>query len=162
MQDGSDTTAPILVTGATGYLGRTLVDKLAKEGHHVRVYLRDLSKAGDWEKLGVEIFRGDYSDLTRLEEAAMGTRLIYHLGEAPTVSNKARRYNVELVRRLIGRALHFPRQRLIFTSSLSVAGIPSATPATEETAPNISAEATIGSNTRSFMAYVPSPICLAC
>lgn len=126
---------PVLVTGASGFVGRVLVENLVKEGVRVRAYVRDPLKVEHFEKMGVEVFRADYSDLTRLEEAALGTRVIYHLGEAPTVSNKLRRYNVELVRRLIGRALHSPRQRLVFVSSLSVCGIPSVTPATEETPP---------------------------
>lgn len=135
MMENLPETAPVLVTGASGFVGRVLVENLVKGGVRVRAYVRDPLKVAYFEKLGAEIFRADYSDLTRLEEAALGTRVIYHLGEAPTISNKMRRHNVELVRRLIGRALHSPRQRLVFVSSLSVCGIPSVAPATEETPP---------------------------
>jgi len=135
MEEFSQENAPVLVTGATGFVGNALVERMIKEGLRVRAYVRNLDKASHLEKKGVELFRGDFSDLTRLEEATIGTRLIYHLGELPTVGNKNRRHNVELVGRVIGRAAHHPRQRLVFVSSLSVAGIPSVTPATEDTPP---------------------------
>lgn len=135
MEEINQENLPVLVTGATGFIGNALVERMIREGWRVRIYIRNPEKASHLEKKGVELFRGDFADLTRLEEATIGTRLIYHLGELPTIGNKNRRQNVELVRRLIGRAVHHPRQRLVFGSSLSVAGIHSVTPATEDTPP---------------------------
>jgi nucleoside-diphosphate-sugar epimerase len=133
MKEQIEKDAPVLVTGATGFIGQGLVERLLKEGLKVRAYVRNPSKVSDGDKKGIELFRGDFSDLIRLEEATIGTGLIYHLGELPTAGSKTRRHNVEIVQRLISRAAHHPRQRLIFVSSLSVAGIPSITPATEDT-----------------------------
>ncbi len=135
MIDEIDENSPVLVTGATGFLGHALVEGLLKRGVKIRVFVRSVNKIGDWEKRGVEIFRGDFSDLTRIEEATIGARMVYHLGETPITGSQSRRHNVEIVRRLIGRCAHQPRKRLVFASSLSVAGIPSESPATEKTPP---------------------------
>ena len=50
-------TAPILVAGATGYLGRFIVAELHRRGHRVRAVVRDRDRAvspGPWEAPGLE------------------------------------------------------------------------------------------------------------
>ena len=49
-------TAPILVAGATGYLGRFIVAELHRRGHRVRAVVRDRDRAvspGPWEAPGL-------------------------------------------------------------------------------------------------------------
>ena len=133
--ESSEPKNPVLVTGATGFIGAALVDQLIKAGRPVRVFVWSPDKAARWEKHGVEIFHGDLKDLTRVEEACVGVDVIYHGGELSTLGRHAVRHNLEIVRRLIGRALHRTRKRIVFVSSLSVAGIPSESPATEDTIP---------------------------
>jgi len=126
---------PVLVTGATGFIGAHLVNQLVRAGVPVRAFVRSPEKAAVWQKQGVEIFRGDLRDLVRVEEACSGVDVIYHAGELPNTTKRAVKHNMELVRRLVGRALHKRRKRLVLLSSISVAGIPSQSPATEETPP---------------------------
>jgi len=52
----------VLVTGATGTVGKLLVDRLVEKGTHVRVLTRDLSKGkGQWDTPLVEFVQGDIS-----------------------------------------------------------------------------------------------------
>ena len=122
------------MTGATGFIGEALVNQLIKAEIPVRAFVRSPDKAKKWQKNGaVEIYSGDLKDLIRVEEACAGVDVVYHVGELTAIGKKNVRHNLELVRRLIGRALHRGRKRVVFVSSLSVAGIPSESPATEET-----------------------------
>ncbi|MCJ2083518.1 SDR family oxidoreductase [Methylobacterium sp. J-090] len=67
----------ILVTGATGRVGRNVVDQLAKRGARVRVLTRDPAKASFPE--GVEIVKGDLLDLDALRNALAGIRTLFLL-----------------------------------------------------------------------------------
>lgn len=69
-------TGPILITGATGRLGKLVVQRLLDNGERVRVLTRRPDDAlvlwGD----RVEIVRGDFADLASLKAAARGTRAL--------------------------------------------------------------------------------------
>ena len=73
----------ILVTGATGHVGRPLVEALLKQGEKVRVLVRDKTLAS----AGVEIVTGDLLDKNAVNRAIEGIDTIYHL--AAVVDYKA-------------------------------------------------------------------------
>lgn len=58
----------ILVTGATGTVGRQVVQQLARRGANVRALVRDLTKAGDLPA-GVTAVQGDLLDVDSLRAA---------------------------------------------------------------------------------------------
>ncbi|MEU0569049.1 NmrA family NAD(P)-binding protein [Nonomuraea sp. NPDC005983] len=60
----------VLVTGATGTVGRLVVDELVKAGHQVRALTRNPTKAGLPE--GVEVVAGDMAAPETLEAAFHG------------------------------------------------------------------------------------------
>lgn len=60
----------ILVTGATGHVGRHLVTQLHEAGHHVRALTRDPVTAD--LPVGVEVVAGDLTDTTTLGPAFEG------------------------------------------------------------------------------------------
>ena len=64
----------IIVTGATGQLGRLIVAQLVQRvpAHQVGVSVRDVSKATDLEALGVRVRQGDFSDPDSLRRALEG------------------------------------------------------------------------------------------
>ncbi|MEP7288389.1 MAG: NAD-dependent epimerase/dehydratase family protein [Chloroflexota bacterium] len=74
-----------LITGGAGFLGTALANKLASEGHSVRV-LDDLS-AGDPTHLSPEITftRGDVNDLPKLWTLLQGVQCVYHLAARVSV-----------------------------------------------------------------------------
>jgi uncharacterized protein YbjT (DUF2867 family) len=67
----------ILVTGATGRVGRHVVDQLVKRGADVRVLTRDPSKANF--PAGVEVAQGDMLDIDALRAAFRGVRTLFLL-----------------------------------------------------------------------------------
>jgi uncharacterized protein YbjT (DUF2867 family) len=69
--------APEAVVGATGYIGRHLIRRLAREGRPVRALARDPSRV---EALpGVEAAKGDLLGRARLDRALEGCRVAYYL-----------------------------------------------------------------------------------
>ena len=66
---------PVLVTGATGYIGARLVPRLLEAGHHVRCLARSPRKLAhrDWaQDPRVEIVSGDAGQRADLERAMSG------------------------------------------------------------------------------------------
>jgi len=70
----------ILVTGATGYVGGRLVERLLQEGYNVRVIVRDPDRliGRPWLKR-VEVTTGDVLDRNSLSQALSGIDSAYYL-----------------------------------------------------------------------------------
>jgi len=67
----------ILVTGATGRVGRQTVQQLVKRGAHVRALVRDVSKPNF--PASVEVAQGDLLDIDALRTAFTGVRTLFLL-----------------------------------------------------------------------------------
>ncbi|MFE4972436.1 SDR family oxidoreductase [Kitasatospora sp. NPDC056651] len=89
----------ILVTGATGNIGRTLLDELRAAGAGpVRGLTRDAARA--WLPAGVEACEGDFADPASLAPALDGVRslfLVSRIGSDAGILDAARRAGVEHV-----------------------------------------------------------------
>jgi len=75
-------TDPILVTGATGYVGGRLVPALLDAGYQVRAMARNLEKVAcrPWASHPhLELVQGDVLDLASLKQAASGCHAAYYL-----------------------------------------------------------------------------------
>jgi NAD(P)H dehydrogenase (quinone) len=68
----------IIVTGATGQLGRSIVQKLVKlvPASQVGVSVRDMSKATELQTLGVRVRQGDFSDPASLQHTFEGANQV--------------------------------------------------------------------------------------
>ncbi len=68
----------ILVTGATGQLGRTVIDTLLKKtgADQVAALVRDERKAADLQERGVSLRTGSYDDVDSLDRAMQGIRKV--------------------------------------------------------------------------------------
>ena len=79
---------PVLVTGAGGFIGSHLVERLARQGQRVRCFVRYNSRGDDGFlqllpqslRSSIEIVQGDLRDGDAVLEATRGVSLIYHLG----------------------------------------------------------------------------------
>ncbi|MCZ7589386.1 MAG: complex I NDUFA9 subunit family protein [Gaiella sp.] len=69
----------ILVTGASGFVGRHVVRDLAADGTRVRAMVRTARGAAMLEGVECELVRGDVTDPASLRAAARGMRTIVHL-----------------------------------------------------------------------------------
>jgi len=73
---------PILVTGATGYVGGRLIPALIDAGHRVRAMGRSLDKlrCRPWSRhQQIELIQGDVLERRSLENACRGCRAAYYL-----------------------------------------------------------------------------------
>jgi len=71
----------ILITGATGYIGRHLVARLAQNGEHPRCLVRDLKRATQLLPANeVEFAQGDTTQAATLTAALQGVDTVVHAG----------------------------------------------------------------------------------
>jgi nucleoside-diphosphate-sugar epimerase len=68
----------VLVTGSSGHLGANLVRRLLKDGHSVRVLLREGNNNAAVDGLDVERVYGDLRDFSGTKSAVRGCDRIYH------------------------------------------------------------------------------------
>jgi uncharacterized protein YbjT (DUF2867 family) len=71
----------ILLTGATGVIGRALLDRLIAGGRPVRCLVRDPRRLGD-QRVRVQIALGDLTDPRSYRHALRGVDTVVHLGAA--------------------------------------------------------------------------------
>lgn len=121
MKDAHNTR--VLVTGATGFLGRALVTRLVECGYRVRVLARPQSNADGLVTLGVDVRRGDVTDPTSFGSAMNGADVVVHLAAGTGGSADDRRTTVEGTRALLALARTHRPSRLIYISSCTVYGV---------------------------------------
>ncbi len=69
----------IAMTGATGYVGRAVVQKLLRRDHEVRALTRRPDRVGPLADQGVELLEGDLSSPAALGSLVEGTQAVVHL-----------------------------------------------------------------------------------
>lgn len=72
----------IAVTGATGFIGGALANRLASAGWRVKALVRSLPKARALQQLGLEIVQGDLADDEALRSLLDGAHAIVHCAGA--------------------------------------------------------------------------------
>ncbi|HML21690.1 MAG TPA: NAD-dependent epimerase/dehydratase family protein [Aggregatilinea sp.] len=113
----------ILITGATGLVGRYLVSQLAQEGWPVRV-LTEQRRAGRLGHLGwpdsVQIVHGDLADTDSLHQALQGVHSVFHLASAQWWGRRRdlERVDVQGTRNLVAVARSARIGRIYFLSQL--------------------------------------------
>lgn len=116
-----------LITGASGFIGGRLAERLSQQGYPVRCLVRPSSDTTLLDRLDVQLVHGDLMELDALARAAEGARFVVHC--AALVSDWATkeeivRTNVEGTRNLLDVAAHASVQRFIHLSTTDVYGHP--------------------------------------
>lgn len=110
----------LIVTGATGQLGRRIVEHLLQHvpAERIGVSVRDPDRAGDLMRAGVRVLRGDYDDPDSLRHAWNGAERILLVS-----SNAAAKGGDPLKqhRAAIGVARELGVGRVLYTSQVSCA-----------------------------------------
>jgi len=110
----------VFVTGASGYLGRAVVERLLARGASVRCLLRGDPARLPWGDR-VEIVRGDVTDRDAVRRGVAGADTVFHMAACvKTWVRDARefdRVNVDAVEALIAAAREAGVRRILYTSS---------------------------------------------
>ena len=119
---------PIVVTGATGFLGRRVAASLAFDGHAMRCLLRGSSDAGPLEqavggRVDLSLVRLDFRDQDALTEAMRGADTLLHLAAGLSGSTSALFASGPVAtRKLLHAAADAGIGRVVLISSLGVYG----------------------------------------
>ena len=114
--------AVVVVTGAAGHLGATLVRALLARGQQVRALVHHDRRA--LNGLDVEIVRGDLADESSLRRAFAGANLVYHTAAYISILRDERQrlheVNVRGARNVVEACLSSGVRRLVHVSSIEV------------------------------------------
>jgi uncharacterized protein YbjT (DUF2867 family) len=103
----------ILVTGATGALGRNVVKRLIESGHRARVLSRRSGTGDDW-------VQGNLATGAGLETAVMGIDAIVHAGSATVQPHKLHATDVVGTRRLLAMAREAGVRHAVYVSIVGI------------------------------------------
>lgn len=127
---------PVLVAGASGFMGSHVTRLLVKQGRKVRVLLRKTSNTLALAGLDVEIFYGDVLEPDTIRAAMLGCGSVFYNVLDPRfwLSDPAPlfRNNVEGLVNAMDVALVCGVQRFIFTSTMGTLGFNPDGPVTED------------------------------
>ena len=110
------------ITGATGFIGARLAQKLAREGNEVRALVRKQSKAKQLLKHeNIKWYQGTLDDLGLLEEAITGVDGVFHLAAfaQPWAKDKTTYNRINLIGTInvFNIAREKQVKRVVFTST---------------------------------------------
>jgi len=129
--------ARVLVTGATGYVGGRLVRELLSHGYRVRVLVRDAHRLQDYPwRESVEIFEGDATKSSVLDDALKDIDLTYYLLHALMVSDDFEKVEEQLARDFGEAAKKNGVRRIVYLGGITTGD--------EKLSPHMSARAITG------------------
>lgn len=116
----------VLVTGATGFTGRILAQKLYAAGHQVKVFVCDRAKMTFENAHHMEVVESDIRDGRKREEAVADVDWVFHLAALycrPDIPNQTYYdVNVQAVQDLLAAARSAGVKRFIHCSTVGVHG----------------------------------------
>ncbi len=127
----------VLVTGASGFIGSSIVRKLIDQGRKVRCYNEPGANLGNLDGLDVENVEGDINDRQKIGEALKGCDTLYHLAAIYKLwlPDNALMYdvNVEGTKTVLFAAMKAKLKKVVYTSSIAAVGQPESGDLADET-----------------------------
>ena len=127
-----------LVTGATGFIGSTVVRELLNDGADVRVTARSDSDTRNIDGLDVEVVEGDTRDRASMRAALKGCDTLYHVAAYfahwSLDKNLFYEVNVEGTKNILTEALSLGIEKVVYTSTSNTIGSHGAGNFVDETA----------------------------
>ena len=116
----------ILVTGATGFTGKALCERLIKNGEAVTAFVRASSDTARLQEIGVDCVLADITDAADVDKNFSGFDLVYHIAAAYRTEHSTvdmfHLVNVEATRNLLEAAKKHGVRRFIHCSTVGVQG----------------------------------------
>ncbi|MEE9460645.1 MAG: NAD-dependent epimerase/dehydratase family protein, partial [Bacteroidales bacterium] len=116
----------VLVTGATGFVGKQLALRLAGSGHMVHAMYRSEAKIGELQHKNIRLFKGTLTDLASIDNAMKGCDQVYHLAAFAAVWTRKPEsiyeQNVQGTLNILESALKYGVKRVVHTSTAGVFG----------------------------------------
>lgn len=133
----------VLVTGATGFVGKSLVRELNRRGEEVRVLHRSSSSVRELEGLEFISRPGDVTDPESLREACSGVNTVFHLagvvGYSQAMRTQMEDVNVRGTKNVVEAMQSSGNAKLVYMSSVVAIGASfDGTPLNENSPYNIS------------------------
>jgi nucleoside-diphosphate-sugar epimerase len=116
----------VLITGATGLLGGHLIKELQQRQENIRALVLPVENADNLVQQGIEVVRGDITDISTLEAAVRNVDLVFHLAGMMGVWRPLADYrlvNVTGSENLYNAAKKAGVRRYVHTSSHTVYGL---------------------------------------
>jgi dihydroflavonol-4-reductase len=130
---------PILVTGASGFVGSAVLRAAIGRGAKARALVRPTSPTKNLEGLGCEAVVGDMTDPVSMAAALKGVHTLFHVAADYRLwtrdPSELRRANVDGTRVVMQAALDAGVKRIVYTSSVATLRAADASTIVDETSP---------------------------
>jgi dihydroflavonol-4-reductase len=114
------------VTGATGFIGASIVRELLRDGREVKVLVRSSSNLSNLKGLDIEMWKGDLLDPSSLRQGLKGCDVLYHAAADYRLwtrdPSEMFRINVGGTTAVLEAALENNILRVVYTSSVGTLG----------------------------------------
>ncbi len=129
----------VLITGATGFIGRAVADACARRGIELRLMLRSDKYIDQVSHLDFERVPGDLTDPDSLRKACEGVDAVFHIAALYSMwvrdLDLLMKTNVEGTKELIHAAMDAGVEKIVYTSSVAAIGYREDGKPSDETVP---------------------------